>query len=119
MLKALKSAITHRHFRHISIYMSCIASMILFIPFIRNDYILTVIYVVFIAAAFIDRRDKADYILITIGFWGLMLGEYLFIHMGVETFNRTTLFGVMPFWLPFLWTFIFLSMKRIFWLIIK
>lgn len=119
MLKILKSTIAHRHFRHVSIYMSCIAGMILFIPFIRNDYILTAIYIAFIAAAFIDKRDRADYILITIGFLGLMLGEYLFIHMGVETFNRTTLFGVMPFWLPFLWAFIFLSMKRIFWLIIK
>jgi hypothetical protein len=119
MLKVLKSAIAHKHFKHVFIYMSGLASMILFIPFIENDYTLTLIYIAFIVAALIDKRDKADYVLITIGFFGLMLGEYLFIHMGVETFTRTTLLGVMPFWLPFLWAFIFLSMKRAFWLIIR
>ena len=119
MLNALKSVFTHQHFKHISVYMGCLAGMILFIPFIKNDYILTAIYVAFIAALLIGKRDKADYVLLAVGFFGLTLGEYLFISMGVETFSRNTLLGVMPFWLPFLWAFIFLSMKRAFWLIIK
>lgn len=119
MFRAFKTVFTHQHFKHISLYMASVAGMILFVPFIKNDYVLTVIYLVFIIAALIGKRDKADYILIAVGFFGLMLGEYLFIRMGVETFNRNTLFGVMPFWLPFLWAFIFLSMKRAFWLVIK
>lgn len=119
MFKVLKSAFTHKHFKHVSLYMACLAGMILFIPFIKNDYVLTGIYLIFIAAALIVKRDNADYILMAVGFVGLTLGEYLFIHMGVETFNRNTLLGVMPFWLPFLWAFIFLSMKRIAWLIVK
>ena len=119
MLKAFKSVFTHQHFKHTSVYMSGLAGMILLIPFVKNDYFLAVIYLVFIFSALVVKRDKADYILLTIGFFGLMAGEYLFIHMGVETFSRQTLLGVMPFWLPFLWAFIFLSMKRAFWLIIR
>lgn len=99
--------------------MGCLAGMILFIPFIKNDYTLTVIYIFFILSALIAERDKADYILLVIGLFGLTLGEYLFVSMGVETFNRNTLFGVMPFWLPFLWAFIFLSLKRAFWQVVK
>ena len=33
--------------------MGCLAGMILFIPFIENDYVLTAIYVVFIVALLI------------------------------------------------------------------
>lgn len=119
MLRKIRSIFTHQHFKHISIYMGSMTGMILFIPFIKNDYLLASIYVIFISTALIVKRDRADFALLMIGFFGLTLGEYLFIKMGVETFNRTTLLGVMPLWLPFLWSFIFLSMKRAFWLVIR
>jgi hypothetical protein len=42
----------------------------------------------------------------------MIVSEYLFIKTGVETFNRTTLFGLMPLWLPFLWAYGFVAIKR-------
>jgi hypothetical protein len=38
--------------------------------------------------------------------------EYLFISTGVETFNRNSLFGIMPLWLPLLWAYAFVAIKR-------
>jgi hypothetical protein len=40
------------------------------------------------------------------------LAEALFISTGVETFERKTLFGIMPLWLPFLWAYIFFALRR-------
>ena len=43
----------------------------------------------------------------------MIVSEYLFISTGVETFNRNSLFGLMPLWLPFLWGYAFVVMKRV------
>src|SRR3989338_8361130 len=106
MLKTLKSAVSHRHSKHIALYIAMGIGMIVLIPFIKNDISLTGIYIVLIAGFLIAKNEKADIL-------------FLFVSMGVETFSRKTLLGVMPLWLPFLWAFIFLSMKRVFWLVIK
>ena len=42
----------------------------------------------------------------------LFVAEALFISTGVETFERKTLLGIMPLWLPLLWGYIFLAMRR-------
>ena len=119
MHKVLKSAIFYRHSKHIALYVAIGIGMIVLIPFIKNDISLTGIYIVLIAGFLIAKNEKADILFLLVGLFGLMGGEYLFISMGVETFSRKTLLGVMPLWLPFLWVFIFLSMKRVFWLVIK
>ncbi len=42
----------------------------------------------------------------------MIISEYLFIKTGVETFTRNSLFGLMPLWLPFLWAYAFVVIKR-------
>ncbi len=103
----------------ITFYGVGILIMLALVPSVTNDYLLTAVYVAFIALALISKKERADYLFLALGFFGVILGEYFFVRTGVETFNRNTLFGIMPLWLPFLWAFVFLSMKRIFWLLVK
>ena len=86
--------------------------MIGLIPFVPNDYILTLMYVIIIAVSLAFKRTPNDILVLAIGFVLMTLFEYLFISTGVETFNRNTLFGLMPFWLPFLWGYGFVAIKR-------
>ena len=103
----------------ILVYALTILTLIGLVPVIQNDYYLTFIYLMLILLFTFLKKEKADWLFITIGFFSSFLGEYFFITTGVETFSRNSLFGIMPLWLPFLWTFIFLSMKRIFWIIYR
>jgi len=87
--------------------------MIELIPIISNDYLLTLAYVIIIVGALFIKYEKREYIFLLWGFFGMMISEYIFISTKVETFNRNSLFGLMPIWLPFLWGYSFLVMKRI------
>ncbi len=87
--------------------------MIILIPFIINDYLLTGIYVLIIAAAFLIKYEQKDFLFLFSGFFIMLASEYFFISTGVETFVRNSLFGIMPLWLPFLWAYAFVVMKRI------
>lgn len=42
----------------------------------------------------------------------MIISEFFFVSTGVETFVRNTLFGIMPIWLPFLWGYGFVDIKR-------
>ena len=42
----------------------------------------------------------------------MILSEAFFISTGVETFTRTSLLGIMPLWLPVLWGYAFVAIKR-------
>lgn len=86
--------------------------MIALIPIIWDDYALTAVYVVIVAAAFLAKRIPHDATVFIFGFFAMMASEYLFVHTGVETFNRNTLFGLMPLWLPLLWGYGFVAIKR-------
>ena len=86
--------------------------MIELIPFIRSDYVLTVAYVVIIVIAFKVKWERNDLTVLVFGFLIMIASEYLFISTGVETFQRNTLFGIMPIWLPFLWSYGFVAIKR-------
>lgn len=90
-----------------------VLAMIGLIPFVKNDYILTGLYVVIIILAFLIHPRKYDRLIFAVGFFLMTLAEYLFISTGVEVFLRNSLFGVMPLWLPFLWGYGFVSMKHI------
>lgn len=87
--------------------------MIGLIPVISNDYLLTLLYliVILVSLKVIDAKRK-DYIVLFFGFIAMILSEYVFISTGVETFNRNSLFGIMPLWLPFLWAYGFVAIKR-------
>ena len=87
--------------------------MIALIPFIRNDYILTGVYVIIILISFILKYNKKELLFFIFGFIAMIISEYLFISTGVETFVRNSLFGIMPLWLPFLWAYAFVVIRRI------
>ena len=77
--------------------------MIGLIPLVKNDYILTGIYVAIILVALLVKRERNDLLILVFGFFIMIASEYLFISTGVETFQRNSLLGLMPLWLPFLW----------------
>src|SRR3989344_8974930 len=96
------------------IYFTFLAFMLSLIVFIKNDYLLTFIYLVFISIVLFVKPEKLDAFFAVGGLIGMTLGESIFLATGEETFTRTRLLGIMPLWLPFLWSFIFISIKRLF-----
>lgn len=86
--------------------------MIFLIPFFYNDYVLTGIYILIIIISFIIKYEQKDYLFFIFGFIIMIISEYFFISTGVETFIRNSLFGLMPLWLPVLWAYVFVAMKR-------
>ena len=90
-----------------------IVLMIALIPLVKNDYWLLSAYVVVIIIALSIKYEKRDWIFLTFGFFGMIIPEYIFTSTKVEIFNRNSLFGLMPIWLPFLWGYAFLVMKRV------
>jgi len=86
--------------------------MIILIPAIINDYVLTVLYILIMIVSFIIKYNKQEYIFFIFGFIVMVILEYFFISAGVEVFARNSLFGIMPIWLPFLWAYGFVAIKR-------
>mgnify|MGYP001605826815 FL=1 len=86
--------------------------MIGFIPFVLNDYLLAIIYLFFITALLVIRSEKNDLLVLVIGFVVITISELFFVSTGVETFTRNTLFGLIPIWLPLLWAYAFVTIKR-------
>ena len=98
--------------RKIFFYVFIILVMIGLIPIVENDFVLAGIYTLFILITLTIKREPNDWIFLIFGFVGLFFSEYFFISTGVETFNRHSLFGIMPFWLPFLWAYAFMIIGR-------
>jgi len=86
--------------------------MIGIIPLVSNDYILTLAYVAIVIASLLVKKEKNDLLIFVFGFCMMTVFEYLFISTGVETFKRNSLLGLMPLWLPFLWGYGFVAIKR-------
>lgn len=86
--------------------------MIGLIPLVANDYWLTAIYAAIILISLTNKRNKNDILILVFGFFIMIIAEYFFVSTGVETFKRNTLFGVMPLWLPFLWAYGYVAIKR-------
>ncbi|MFW0862546.1 MAG: hypothetical protein ACKKL6_03080 [Candidatus Komeilibacteria bacterium] len=97
----------------IFIYLLLIVFFVLLIPIFKNDYILSLIYIVLIGIYLIVDYVKKDYLFLLFGLIGMTLSEILFVSTGVEHFVRDSLFGLMPMWLPILWAFAFVMMRRI------
>ena len=89
-----------------------IVLMIGLIPIIKNDYLLTGVYILIIIIGLAIRREAKDFLSLIFGLVIMFLAEYFFISTGVEQFTRKTLLGVMPLWLPILWAYAFVAMKR-------
>jgi len=90
-----------------------IALMLILIPIIKNDYLLALIYVIIIILSFVLSYEKKDLLFLLTGLIGMFLGEFFFLKTNIEVFNRTSLLGIMPLWLPFLWAYVFVIIKRI------
>lgn len=86
--------------------------MIGLIPLVADDYLLAGIYAAIILAAFAIRRERYDITVCAFGLVIMILSELLFVSTGVETFVRNSLWGVMPVWLPLLWGYGFVAIKR-------
>ena len=106
MNKTLKKAI--------DIFLNALPILIMigFIPVFQNDYFLSLIYIVIIIIALLAKYEKNDIPILIFGFFIMILSEYIFISTGVETFIRNSLFGIMPLWLPILWAYGFVAIKR-------
>ncbi len=89
-----------------------VLAMIALIPLVSDDYALTLLYVAIIAAAMYTKREVNDMLVLVFGFGIMTVSETLFISTGVETFTRRSLFGLMPLWLPLLWAYGFVAIKR-------
>lgn len=99
-------------FKQIFINSLPVLLMIGLIPFVQNDYILSVIYIFIILIALVIKKTKNDLLIFSFGFCVMIVCEFMFISTGVETFQRNSLFGLMPIWLPFLWGYGFIAIRR-------
>ena len=86
--------------------------MIGLVPLIKNDYFLTLLYIVIIIVCLKIKKEKRDFIFMWFGFFAMIIAEAIFLSAGVEIFARNSLFGIMPLWLPFLWAYAFVVMRR-------
>lgn len=85
--------------------------MIALIPYVRNDFALAATYLAIIGVSSF-RYTRHDFTFLVVGCFVLFVSEYFFISTGVETFERKSLLGVMPLWLPLLWAYVFVAIKR-------
>jgi len=106
-------------FLHIFLQAIPIVIMIRLISVIKNDYLLTGFFILIIFFAFRQEYHKKEYIFFWFGFFGMIVSEFFFLQQGVEEFLRDSLFGVMPLWLPFLWAYSFVVIKRAVIIILK
>ncbi len=86
--------------------------MIALIPLISSDLVLSLAYAIVVIFAFMIERKKKEVTVFIFGFFIMIVAEYIFISTGVETFQRNSLFGIMPLWLPLLWAYGFVAIKR-------
>ncbi len=86
--------------------------MIGLIPLVKSDYLLVLLYGIVIAASLAIKKEKGDFVFMFVGFLAMILSESIFVSTGVEIFLRHTLFGLMPVWLPFLWAYAFVVIRR-------
>lgn len=102
---------------HIALNALPILVMIGLIPIISNDYLLSFLFFLVIVIALTIKRTPLDLSALIAGLVLMTFAEYLFVSTGVETFTRTSLFGIMPLWLPILWAYGFVAIKRIVYII--
>ena len=96
------------------IYALPVLLMIGLIRLIPNEYALTLVYAIIIALAFRIKSSRREIHIFAFGIAVMTFFEYLFVSMGVETFTQQSLLGVMPLWLPVLWGYSFVAIKRAF-----
>ncbi len=86
--------------------------MIILIKFVDNDYLLALICVLVIIGSLIIKYERNDWIYFILGLILMTAFELFFVWAGSETFNRVSLFGILPIWLPIIWGYGFMAIKR-------
>ena len=89
-----------------------VVAMIGLIPFVRNDYALLVADILIIVISLSIKRERKEIMILIFGLVILTISEAFFVSTGVEVFLRRSLFGLMPIWLPVLWGYAFIAIKR-------
>jgi hypothetical protein len=97
---------------HIFLNALPILGMIGLIPLIQDDYFLALIDLVIVIISLSVHYERRDISVFIFGLIVMIVCEYLFVSTGVETFDRHILFGLMPLWLPILWGYGFIGIKR-------
>ncbi len=86
--------------------------MIGLIPLVANDYALTATYLVIIVIALAAKWNRNDLLPLVFGFVVMTIFESIFVSTGIEIFTRNSFLGLMPLWLPLLWAYGFVAIKR-------
>ena len=98
--------------KKIALNVFSIILMIGLVPIIKNDYYLILTYIILISIFLKIYYEKKEYKLLIAGIIFIFLAEFFFILTRVETFTSQTLIN-MPIWLPVLWGYGFIVIKRI------
>jgi hypothetical protein len=86
--------------------------MMALIPVLQNELFLLIVFAVIIMISFLIKHEKEEGKVFLLGFLLMIFFEAIFISTNVETFTQHSLFGLMPLWLPFLWGYCFVVIKR-------
>ncbi len=86
--------------------------MVGLIPIIKNDYLLALADVAIVIISLSLHREAKDLKIFLFGLIALTISETIFVSTGIESFIRTSLFDLMPIWLPILWGYGFIAIKR-------
>lgn len=87
--------------------------MLALIPLVADDALLFGVYLGVIVVSITMRRRRYDVLAFVLGAIIMTFAELLFLTTGVETFMRDSFLGVMPLWLPLLWGYGFVAIKRV------
>ncbi|MBX9765434.1 DUF2878 family protein [Patescibacteria group bacterium] len=101
-----------RKIRNIFLNAIPVLLMIGLIPIVKDDYLLAATYFFIILISFAIKKEEKDLLVFVFGLVVLTISESLFVSTGVETFTSKTLLGLMPIWLPILWGYAFVAIKR-------
>ena len=85
--------------------------MIALIPFFK-EIILVILFIIIILIAFKIKYQKKEVVVFLLGLIAMTMIELIFISTGIETFAHNKLFGI-PLWLPLIWGYGFVVIKRI------
>ena len=86
--------------------------MIFVFLFYLNNLILTLLILAVIIVSLLVNFQKHEVWIMIIGTPIIMIIEYLLVRSGAESFSNPVVFG-LPIWLPFIWAYGLVVMKRI------
>lgn len=80
---------------------------------VKDEHLLFWLFVLIAAVSLLVRYKPLDLTALFLGMVIMTIGEVIFVSSGVEVFESRSLFGLMPLWLPVLWGYGFVAIKRV------